>query len=43
MIWLKDSINSWVEAMTVNDVNILKIATPSFLEGRFRDCSETLL
>ena len=35
MIWLKDSIESWGEATTVNGVKILKSLTPSPLVGKF--------
>ena len=43
MIWLKDRIKIWREATTVNDVNILKIVTPSLLVGRFCACSKAVL
>ena len=43
VIWLKERIKIWREATTVNDVNILKIVTPSLLVGRFCACSKAVL
>ena len=35
MFWLNERIESWKDATTLNGVNILKIATPSSLVGKF--------
>ena len=35
MIWLRYRIDSWRDLMTVNDMNIMKSATPSSLVGKF--------
>ena len=43
MIWLKERIYSWMEAMTVNDVNSLKSVMPSLSVGNFFACSKTVL
>ena len=42
MIWFKESIESWREVMTVNDVNILMSAILSLLMGNFCTCSKTV-
>ena len=42
MIWLKDSIDSWREVTTVNDVNNLWRETPSLSAGRFYACLKTV-
>ena len=42
MIWLKDSIDGWKEAMMVKDVNSLKSSKPSLSEGSFFACSNTV-